>query len=137
MHVFRDPDRSGTAASARTGRMSAELGVAPALAKVACDHDRLDRSAVGRAVLTRTIAGLVAGGVVANLVLVPAFGARGAALAFLITDSLLLAVFFAVLPAPGPVGGAELSTVAVGRGKTAPHGDAPGVRLDRGGPLSR
>ncbi|HZQ79135.1 MAG TPA: oligosaccharide flippase family protein [Acidimicrobiia bacterium] len=90
-----------------------------------------------RRVVSRWTLAALAGNVVANLALVPAFGARGAALAFLITDSLLLAVFFAVLPGAGPVAGAEVSTVAAGRGKTAPHGDAPAVRLDRGGPLSR
>jgi O-antigen/teichoic acid export membrane protein len=54
-----------------------------------------------------TVVGLAAN-VVANVVLVPAIGIRGAALAFLITDSILLVAFYAVLPgakanAPAPV----------------------------------
>jgi O-antigen/teichoic acid export membrane protein len=48
-----------------------------------------------------TVAGLV-GNVVANLLLVPAVGIRGAALAFLITDTVLLAAFYAALPPPSP-----------------------------------
>lgn len=59
-----------------------------------------------RQVVARWTVAALAGNIVANLVLVPALNARGAGLAFLITDSLLLAVLFAVLPAPGPDGGA-------------------------------
>jgi O-antigen/teichoic acid export membrane protein len=44
-----------------------------------------------------TVAGLI-GNVVANVVLVPAIGIRGAAVAFLITDTILLAAFYAALP---------------------------------------
>src|SRR5579872_3202537 len=47
--------------------LGTDLGIPLALAKVACDHDRLDRRAVGRAVLTRTIAGVIAGGVLVAL----------------------------------------------------------------------
>jgi O-antigen/teichoic acid export membrane protein len=38
-----------------------DLGIPLALSKVACDHDRIDSGAVRRAVLTRLVAGLVAG----------------------------------------------------------------------------
>lgn len=44
-----------------------------------------------------TMAGLV-GNIVANVVLVPAIGIEGAALAFLITDSILLVAFYTALP---------------------------------------
>ena len=44
-----------------------------------------------------TIAGLV-GNIVANVILVPAIGIEGAALAFLITDSILLVAFYRSLP---------------------------------------
>ena len=44
-----------------------------------------------------TVAGLV-GNIVANIVLVPSIGIRGAAVAFLITDSILLVAFYATLP---------------------------------------
>jgi len=47
-----------------------------------------------------TVAGLV-GNVVANLVLVPTIGIKGAAVAFLITDVALLAAFYAALPKVG------------------------------------
>jgi O-antigen/teichoic acid export membrane protein len=47
-----------------------------------------------------TAAGLV-GNVGANLILVPTVGIEGAAIAFLITDVLLLAAFYAALPQPG------------------------------------
>ena len=44
-----------------------------------------------------TVAGLV-GNIVANVALVPAIGIRGAAVAFLITDTILLVAFYASLP---------------------------------------
>jgi O-antigen/teichoic acid export membrane protein len=44
-----------------------------------------------------TIAGLV-GNIVANVVLVPLMGIRGAAVAFLITDTILLVAFYSALP---------------------------------------
>ncbi len=64
-----------------------------------------------------TIAGLV-GNVVANVALVPAIGIRGAALAFLITDTILLAAFYAALPRPGrpTAPGDDRSAAAAGSG---------------------
>jgi O-antigen/teichoic acid export membrane protein len=44
-----------------------DLGIPLALSKVACDHDPLDHDAVWRAVLTRAVAGLVAGAVLIGL----------------------------------------------------------------------
>ena len=44
-----------------------------------------------------TIAGLV-GNIVGNVVLVPLLGIRGAAVAFLITDTILLLAFYNALP---------------------------------------
>lgn len=44
-----------------------DLGIPLALSKVACDYPRLDRGAVWRAVTTRVLAGLVAGGVLIAL----------------------------------------------------------------------
>jgi O-antigen/teichoic acid export membrane protein len=59
-----------------------------------------------------TCIGLV-GNIVANIVLVPTFGIRGAALAFLITDTVLLVAFFASLrraPEPEPAASSTPST---------------------------
>jgi len=56
-----------------------------------------------------TVAGLV-GNVIANIALVPAIGIRGAAVAFLITDTVLVAAFYAALP----------SVTALQRGEEAP-----------------
>jgi O-antigen/teichoic acid export membrane protein len=53
-----------------------------------------------RQVVVKWIVGGLVGNVVGNLVLVPALGIRGAALAFLITETILLVAFFAVLPKP-------------------------------------
>ena len=44
-----------------------DLGIPLALSKVACDHDELDHDAVWRAVLTRVVAGLIAGVVLVAL----------------------------------------------------------------------
>ena len=44
-----------------------DLGIPLALSKVACDHDPLDHDAVWKAVVTRVIAGLVAGAVLIAL----------------------------------------------------------------------
>ena len=44
-----------------------DLGIPLALSKVACDHPELDHDAVWRAVLTRVIAGLIAGVVLVAL----------------------------------------------------------------------
>ncbi len=56
-----------------------------------------------------TVAGLV-GNIIANIALIPAIGIRGAAVAFLVTDTVLLAAFYAALP----------SVTELQRGKEAP-----------------
>ena len=70
-----------------------------ALPGAALDRDHADRAPLpSRQLIVKwTVAGLV-GNIVANIVLVPAIGIRGAALAFLITDTGLLVAFNAALP---------------------------------------
>ena len=69
------------------------------------------------------VAGLVAN-VVGNVVLVPLIGIRGAALAFLITDGMLLTAFYAALPSPTTPATTATPTTAAPT-TTAPTSAAP------------
>jgi len=58
-----------------------------------------------------TVAGLV-GNIVANVVFVPLLGIRGAAVAFLLTDTILLVAFYSALPGTPAVAEPAVSPAA-------------------------
>ncbi len=65
-----------------------------------------------RQLVVKWIIGGLVGNVVGNVVLVPLIGIRGAALAFLITETLLLIAFFGALPASPPKAAAATAPTA-------------------------